>query len=205
MSDHSEEWYKARYGKFTSSNIHSLMGAKGLGDTGRTYAFELAVEILHGRDLEDNYVSFDMNVGIEREPYAFDQFKQNKSLQFLTVEPCSFKALGDNTGSTPDGIVSDNSGLEIKCPKSKNFFRIVATNEVDKKWYDQMQHQMYVWGFKQTYFFTYTIYNSVPMWHEIVFQRDEERIELMKSRISEATTIRDEFVEAIKRNRQYLS
>jgi len=201
----SDEWYEERRGKATSSCIHKLLGIKGLGETGKTYAFEMAVEIVEGIDFEDGYVSFDMQTGIDREPLAFDKFKRLKSLNFLTVKESTFKALGMNTGGTPDGEVSDNSGLEIKCPKAVKFFRIVANgiSELDQSWKDQAQHQMWVFGFKQVYFFVYTIYNGEEKWHEIIIHRDEERIDLIKKRLDEWVLFRDEYVELIKSNRQY--
>ena len=42
----SEEWFKQREGRATASEIHKLMGIKGLGETGKTYAFEKAIEEL---------------------------------------------------------------------------------------------------------------------------------------------------------------
>lgn len=201
----SEEWYEERKGKATSSCINKILGVKGLGETGKSYAFEMAVEIVEGIDLEDSYVSYDMQIGVDREPLAFDKFRALKSLNFLTVKESTFKALGDNTGGTPDGEVSDNSGLEIKCPKAVKFFKIVANgvDELDQSWLDQAQHQMYVFGFKQVYFFIYTIYNGEEKWHEIIIPRNEERIELIKKRLSEWVLVRDEYVKLLQSNKQY--
>lgn len=198
----SPEWYKAREGKFTSSRISDLMGIKGLGKTGETYAFELAVEIVFGYDYEDGYESYDMRVGIEREPLAFEQFREDKAGEFLEVEECGFIILNENLGSSPDGKVSDNSGLEIKCPKANKFFRIVADGieALDKEWVLQAQHQMYVCGFKQVYFVVYTIYNGNPYSHEIIIPRDNEVISLMEKRTAEAIVIRDNYVEKLRLN-----
>lgn len=198
----SPEWYKAREGKFTSSRISDLMGIKGLGKTGETYAFELAVEIVFGYDYEEGYESYDMRLGVEREPLAFEDTRERKAAQFLEVTECGFVVLNENVGSSPDGKVSDNSGLEIKCPKSNKFFRIVADGieALDKEWVLQAQHQMYVCGFKQVYFVVYTIYNGNPYSHEIIIPRDETVINLIKERIKEAILIRDKYVEILKLN-----
>ena len=53
MEQRSEEWHKARKGRFTASHIHKLMGARGLGQTGESYILEvvtqsLGVELLEG-------------------------------------------------------------------------------------------------------------------------------------------------------------
>jgi putative phage-type endonuclease len=197
------EWYAKRRGKFTSSRINELMGIKGLGKTGESYAFELAVEITNGLDLSDDYVSFDMQRGIEHEPLAFNKFAELKEVDFLSVIKCDFFELNKNTGGSPDGLVSDNSVLEIKCPKPNKFFRLVCDNVIDACYIDQMQHQMFVTGTERAYFFNYLIYNGTPLWHEIVVERDQARINLMKQRIDEAVVIRDHFVELLNEKKQW--
>lgn len=199
----SPEWHEKRRGKFTSSRINDLMGIKGLGKTGETYAFEMAVDIVEGWDEDDTFMSYDMKMGVEMEPYAFQKFKQLKSSEFLEVTECGFFALNENTGGSPDGLVSDNSVLEIKCPKPNKLFRLVADGIIDQVYIDQMQHQMWVTGTKQAYFFNYAIRNGDEKWHEIIVPRDQARIDLMKSRIDEATVIRDNFVKVFRANKQY--
>ena len=199
----SKEWRAERYGKFTSSRISELLGIKGLGKTGETYAFDMAVDIAYGIDTDEGFVSYDMQHGIETEPLAFEQFAKLKELQFLTVSNCGFYALNANTGGSPDGMVSDNSVLEIKCPKPGKLFRLIADGIIDQCYIDQMQHQMLVTGSEKAYFFNYAIYNGDPLWHEIIVPRDQSRIDLMKVRIDEAVIIRDEYVKKLLANKQW--
>lgn len=199
----TDDWFASRSGKFTSSRIHELMGVKGLGKTGESYAFELACEIVNGRNLDDDFLSFDMQRGIELEPYAFDKFAEIISEDFLTVQKCGFFEHDENTGGSPDGLVSDNSVLEIKCPKPNKFFRLVVDNNIDQCYIDQMQHQMLVTGTDKAYFFNYCIYNGEPLHHKILVKRDYDRIDLMIERIAEATTIRNNFIEQLNNNKQW--
>lgn len=199
----TDNWFNERLGKFTSSRINDLMGIKGLGKTGETYAFELACEIVNGRNIDDDFVSFDMQRGIELEPLAFDKFAEIAAEDFLTVEKCGFIKLSEDTGGSPDGLVSDNSVLEIKCPKPNKFFRLVADNNIDQCYIDQMQHQMMVSGALQAYFFNFCIYNGQPLYHQVLVHRDQDRINLMFDRIAEATIIRNKFVEQLIKNRQW--
>mgnify|MGYP003473559635 FL=1 len=46
VEQRSQEWYDLRKGVFTSSEAHKLLGIKGLGQTGETYALEKAIEII---------------------------------------------------------------------------------------------------------------------------------------------------------------
>jgi len=41
------------------------------------------------------------------------------------------------------------------------------------------------------------------MYHEIIVKRDEERIELIKQRIEEATKLRDNYINELKNNIQW--
>jgi len=202
MEQRTADWHNARLGKFTASEIHKLMGIKGLGETGKTYAFEKAIEQLYGQ-VEENFVSYDMERGIELEPLAFNKFKEIKSLEFLEVETCGFFDLTDISGASPDGIVSDGAVLEIKCPKAGTFFKLVSDGEIDKKYFYQMQHQMMCTGKNKAYFFNYFIFEGVEYWHEIVLERDEDVCHLIIMRIAEANRIKNEYIEKINNNKQF--
>lgn len=205
MEQKTNEWFEFRKGRFTGSEIHKLLGKKGLGETGNTYAFEKAVEIAFGYDQEDSFVSFDMQRGIELEPLAFRRFAESKEADFINVENASFFPYGENGGASPDGLVGKDAVLEIKCPKPNKFFRIMAggLGEIDTQYYAQMQMEMLCTNSERCHFFNYIIYNGVEMWHEIVVNRDNLAIELIKERIIEAVIVRDQFVEKLKLNKQF--
>jgi len=198
----SDEWIEQRLGKFTASETHKLMGIKGLGETGKTYAFEKAIEHLFGK-VEEQYISYDMQNGIDLEPLAFKKFSELKALQFLEVESCSFFEDGEETGASPDGLVSDDAVLEIKCPKANTFFKLVLSNEVDKKYFYQMQKQMKSANKQKAYFFNYIVIEGREYWHEIVVLRDQEVIDLIAEREKEAIKIKWEYIELIDKNKQF--
>ena len=200
----SQEWFAIRNGKFTASKIDLLLGVKGLGKTGETYCFEKAVELVEGEQ-EETYTNFDMQRGIEQEPYAFNKFSELMSLEFKSVSKAEFVLYGEHAGASPDGLVSDNSILEIKCPKRAKFYRylIEGVKAIDDVYYNQMQMQMLATNCNQAYFFNYIIIKGVEKWHTIVVPRDEDRIELIKSRIEEAIVKRDEYVKTIINNKQF--
>lgn len=189
-----------RAGKATSSEFHKLMGEKGLGDTGNTYALEKAIEIVFGVNEEDGYESYDMQRGTELEPIAFDYFRQKMELNFETVIPGNFIQLEENQGGTPDGIVSGKYPLEIKCPKPEHYFKILryGLEKVDKNWIIQVNHQMLLMDVNKAYFNPFTIYNSEAYHHYYEVNRDEKMIEKMKIRLIEWVKIRDEHVSILK-------
>ena len=205
MEQRSKSWFDARLGKFTASEIHKLMGIKGLGKTGESYCFEKAVEKVFGRNEDEQFESFDMKRGIELEPIAFSKFKELKALDFIDVQNTTFFPFGEDSGASPDGLVGNDKCLEIKCPKSVKFFNLVSGgfDEIDKEYFYQMQHQMLCSNSVSCYFFNYLIMNGKEYWHEIEVQRDEETINLMKIRIKEAIEIRNRFIEKLIENRQF--
>jgi len=205
MEQRSKEWFEMRKGRFTASRISELMGIKGLGKTGESYAFELACELVYGIDEEDNFVSHDIQRGISLEPLAFRKFSELKELEFKSVKEAYFMPYGENAGASPDGLIDDNGNLEIKCPRSGKFFKLVALgeSEIDKNYLDQMQMQMLCSNSEYTSFFNYCIFNGIEMWHEIKINRDEKIIELIKSRIEEATELRNDYVKYLIENRQF--
>jgi len=197
-----DEWYNERLGKFTASEIYKLMGKQGLGETGKTYAFEKAIEELFGT-LEENFVSYDMERGIELEPLAFNKFKELKSLDFIEVSKCGFIELNENAGASPDGLVGENAILEIKCPRPNTFFKLVAEGEIDKKYLYQMQMQMMASNRIKAHFFNYIVFEGVEYWHEIIINRNESICDLIWDRIIEAEEIKKEYINKINNNKQF--
>lgn len=204
VEQRSQEWYDLRKGVFTSSEAHKLLGIKGLGQTGETYALEKAIEIVEGFG-DDELNTYDINRGIELEPYAFDKFNEVKSLDFIKARKVGFIKLNDNVGSSPDGLIDDDQGLEIKCPRRDKFYKIVAlgVDAVDKDYVQQMQHQMWVGNLKKFYFMNYIIENGNEKWHILEFDRDKKVIDLLKERTEQAIAIRDKYVKLLLENKQY--
>jgi len=197
-----DSWYLERVGKFTASEIYKLMGIKGLGETGKTYAIEKAIEQVFGVT-DSDYVSYDMQRGIDLEPLAFAKFSELKAMNFIDVSTCGFISKNENSGSSPDGLVSDKSVLEIKCPKVDTFFKLVVSNEVNKNYFYQMQKQIDDTDSEQAYFFNYCVIDGVEYWHEIIVKRCQSTIDLINERIKEATEIKNEFIKQLNKNKQW--
>jgi len=202
LQQRSIEWHEQRLGRFTASEIHKLMGIKGLGETGKSYAFDKAVETVFG-EVEENFISYDMQNGIDTEPIAFKKFAELKSLQFIEVSDCGFFNIGENAGASPDGLVGTDAILEIKCPKANTFFKLVATNTIDPKYYYQMQMQMMATKRKKAYFFNYFIFEGQEFWHEIEVEQDEAVCDKIWDRILEAEKEKQIFIELLTKNKQF--
>ena len=208
MLQRTEEWHEARRGRFTASEIVRLLGKEGLKRTNQSidsFAFEKALEIVHGIDTAERYLSEDMQRGISHEPLAFSLFQENKKWDFIQVQNTGFHKYGEHGGASPDGLPSNNSNLEIKCPRRANFFKIVANgvSEVDPKYIAQMQKQMLATKTEKTYFFNYYLENGTEYYNEIIIPRDEVMIKLIENRIKIASEIKLEYVEKLKTNTRF--
>lgn len=202
IEQRSEEWYELRKGKFTASEIYKLMGIKGLGETGKSYAFDKAIEELYG-EVEESFDSYDMQRGRELEPLAFKKFKELKEFEFLEVTNCGFFVGCEHSGSSPDGLVSDNSILEIKCPKASTFFKLVSDKVISPNYFYQMQKQMKDTKRSKAYFFNYIVLEGIEYWHCIEVLKDKDIIDKMDIRISEAVEIKKDYINKITINKQF--
>jgi len=208
MLQRSEDWFEMRKGRFTASDIVRLLGKDGLKMTSQSiesFAFEKAVEILYGIDEEESFISFDMQRGIDQEPLAFQKFKDIKELEFLDVQECSFFPYGEHAGASPDALVGKNAVLEIKNPRRVKFFKQIvdSVDDIDSKYIAQMQMQMLCTNSEKCYFFNYLIDNGKEYWHEILINRDEAMIDLIKKRIEIATDLKLYFINKLQVNKQW--
>jgi hypothetical protein len=139
----SEQWDQIRAGRFTSSELHRLMGAayremtseelkarpksgKGSGtkrievfetlsDKAEEYVKEKVAETITGRPKPSAY-AYPLVYGKETEPEAVEYFQEKTGLE---CEEIGFVAFGDHAGGSPDRMIPGTGEiLEIKCPWS---------------------------------------------------------------------------------------
>lgn len=124
IQQNSEEWYKKRVGKMTSSNLAKIMAnfGKPFGEPAKKYAIEIAVGQLTGQVSKSNYSNEHMERGHEEEPIARILYENQ---YFCSVLNGGFFEL-DDIGCSPDGLVGDNGLIEIKSAiPSIHYSRIV--------------------------------------------------------------------------------
>lgn len=137
----SDQWDQIRVGRFTSSEMHRLMGAayrdmtpeelkarpktgKGsaskrievygeLSEKAETYIKEKVAETVTGIK-KDNAYAYPLVYGKEMEPNAVEYFQKIKGIE---CEQIGFIAFGDHAGGSPDRKTPDGI-LEVKCPYS---------------------------------------------------------------------------------------
>lgn len=139
VEQRSEEWHKLRLGKFTGSRFADVL-SKETTATYNNLINTIVYEILSGQR-EETYESEWMRRGTELEPEARQEY------EFLTnnkVQEIGFIQLDEFIGISPDGLISEDGVLEIKCPKHTTHIDYLLKNELPSTYKPQVQGQLMV-------------------------------------------------------------
>lgn len=117
----SEEWFAARLGLLTASEMHLIVAPATLkaasNDKERAHVFEIAAQRISNY-VEPSYVSFDMERGKNDESDAcleYDRaYEQTSMCGFITNDRWGF-----TIGYSPDRTVGDDGLIECKSRKQK--------------------------------------------------------------------------------------
>lgn len=139
----TDEWRAARSGRITASRIADLMAQTKSGPAAsrKNYLAELLVERLTCEPTENGFVSREMQWGTDHEPEARSLYEFERD---VTVEEVGFvvHSVYSFTGASPDGLVSWDGAVEIKCPNTATHIETIRTQKVPERYYAQMQWVM---------------------------------------------------------------
>lgn len=110
------------------------------GQTAISYAEEI-VQLMMGVQPE-NFVSYDMQRGIDTEPLVVAKYEQTKMVEVYGKERYYHPKYEFISGE-PDGLVGKDGIIEVKCPNQNNHFKnlLEGAQISDYKW----QIQGYMW------------------------------------------------------------
>lgn len=136
----SEAWENMRAGRFTSSEIFKIMQCgkremtaqelaarpkKGAGSkttllpdplkmspAGTEYVYQKVAEVLTGQPKPNTY-AYPLIFGKDQEPRAVEYFEKTYGIETITT---GFHPYTDHAGGSPDRLIGDTEGLEVKCP-----------------------------------------------------------------------------------------
>ena len=190
----SPEWLAARLGKPSASMFSKLITATGKPSSSADgYINQLIAERLRGQS-EPFYVTEWMARGTELEPEAREAY------EFITgndvIETGFILDTGFEYGCSPDGLITDQGGLEIKCPAPQTMVSYLRDNQVGvKKYWQQIQGCMWISQREWWDFFAY--HPEMP--HVIVrVERDEDFIAKLAEEVTKAVEIILNQVEKLK-------
>lgn len=170
------------------------MGKKGLGETGKSYLKEMAIESLF--EIPDELETWDMKRGNELEPIAFELIKREFEAEFLSLVPQTFVEYNISAGATPDGFIKDSKGnllssIEIKCPREMNFYKWLLDGKTIKdEYFWQMQMQMLTLGTDHVHFYNFIVENKgVGRLEKKIVDKCETSQKLIIERLDEASEL----------------
>lgn len=156
----TEEWFRLKYGKVGGST------SKGLFVNSDTLLLELLSEYTEDFEMEeDNYISNDMQRGIELEPRHRSEIEMYTGLKFLSVgwmESAEIPIIG----ISPDGITEDLTvSWEGKSPARKKHISTVYSKEIPSDNIHQCLHYFTVNAkLEKHYFSTFRPESKYPLW-----------------------------------------
>lgn len=152
----SSEWIQARLGLPTASEFEELVTPKwevkaGLGPT--SYLYRKLAEKIMGFAINDAS-SFAMEQGsiAEHEARPFYEFVYETPIQtvgFITTDD-------GRIGCSPDGLIGDDNGIEIKCPQPHTHLQYLLEGGVPKAYLAQVHGAMLVTGRPRWTFLSYS-------------------------------------------------
>jgi hypothetical protein len=185
------EWFQCRLGIPTASKFATVM-AKGEGKTRSEYMRRLAGEIYTGEPAE----SF-QNVHMERGKIMEDEARDT----YAFIENVEIKRVGfirnGNKGASPDSLLGDNGGLEIKTALPHIQIDRLERDRLPPEHKAQVQGNL--WISEREFWDFVSYWPKLPMLTVRVY-RDEEYIKTMSDEIDR---FNDELAELVERIRQY--
>ena len=144
----SMQWFQAHCGIVTASSMESVLDITKKGEPGakrKTYLRQKLAELLTGIAIQQNYVSFAMQGGVEKEPLGIAAYEREEGVM---VDSIGF-ALHDSIprlGCSPDGLVGDDGLIELKCPLPGTHLQYVMDCVIPEMYLAQIQTQLLVTG-----------------------------------------------------------
>lgn len=169
MLQGSEEWFAARCGILTASEMKLIITAKKLeyaqNEKEKSHLYELAAQIIN-EYVEPSYIGDDMLRGMDDESYARETYDEH----YAKVEACGFITnddFGFILGYSPDGLVGEDGQIECKSRKQKYQLETISTDAMPDDYLIQVQTGLIVTGRKWCDFISYC--GGMPMFVKRVY------------------------------------
>lgn len=157
-----DAWHDCRRGLLTASEMKLIVtpGLKSANnEKTRSHVYELAAQRISGYT-EPTYVGWDMERGMDEEILARQLYRDTyhpvTEVGFITND-----AWGFTLGCSPDGLVGDDGGIEIKSRRQKFQIETIATGEVPSEHLIQIHTCLLVTGRKWWDYVSYS--GGLPM------------------------------------------
>lgn len=173
----SQEWLASRCGVASASRFAAIMATIKTGEAAerRNYRTDLVVERLTGKPLE-TFTTNAMKQGIEREPLARVAYETRTGNMVEQVGFCRHDVL--LAGASPDGLIDEEGGLEIKCPERSAHLRYLQQDMEPPEYTWQIQGGMWITGRQWWDFVSYN--PDFPQHLQLIVRRIKRNDEAIK-------------------------
>ncbi len=142
MPQRSYDWYTVRLGKVTGTSFQTM--ANGRKDNIEKLCAKTANEILNGISSESDFCNKAMRTGTETEVEARQAYEAANGVQ---IQEVGFVELDEFIGMSPDGLVDDDGGIELKCPESHtHLFYLINPGAWESSYKWQVQGALWITG-----------------------------------------------------------
>jgi hypothetical protein len=183
VPQNSEEWYRERLGKPTASKFDKIITPAG-GKTREPwydYMYQLVYERIVRKPMNIVPATYWTERGRLLEPAAAKEYVR---ITGHDVSLGGFILTDDRkVGCSPDRIVNEKHGVEIKCPAPWQHIQYICRGP-EKDYKAQIQGQMYVAEFDRVDFFSYN--PGMPCVVCTIY-RDDEYIKIMSELLNQFT------------------
>ena len=138
----SPEWFAQRLGKVTASRVADVIAKTktGYSASRENYMAQLICERMTGQK-QESYTNAAMEWGTETEPLARAAYEAFKDVLVDEVGIIDHPFIPTSAAS-PDGLISDDGMVEIKCPNTATHFDTLLNGKMPSKYMPQVQWQM---------------------------------------------------------------
>ena len=186
----SDEWIYARLGIPSASMYGKIITTQGKWSTqADTYINQLVAEKLT-REQTPFYQNEHMARGTELEPDARKMYEFIKDVEVQEVGFCLHDTL--EAGASPDGLIGEDGGLEIKCPAPATHVEYLRGGKLPSKYKQQVMGCLWITGREWWDFMSYH-----PSMKPLIVrvERDEDYIAELEACVSKAVELIEENVE----------
>jgi hypothetical protein len=186
----SDEWIAARLGVPSGSMFGKIITTQGKWSTqADAYINQLVAEKLTG---EQTYVyqNEHMARGTELEPEARAMYEFIKEVEVNEVGFCLHDTL--NAGCSPDGLIAEDGGLEIKCPAPATHVEYLKAGVLPSKYKQQVMGCLWITGRE---WWDFVSYHPTMKTLIVRVERDEEYITALEECVTKAVDLINEGVE----------
>lgn len=149
------DWKRLRLGVLTASELDAIVTPEfkpRTGQTPETYLYQKLCEKLLGYATDVNTFAMEQGTILEGEAKPWFEAEHN-----IDILPVGFCTTDDGTvGCSPDGLIGEDGGIEIKCPQPHTHLRYLMQGGVPKDYLAQVHGSMFVTGRRWWKFMSYS-------------------------------------------------